>query len=88
MKRRLSRFDIRVLFRTQHAKDIIVFVDGFAIISPFLLIPPVAVRVSKLPILSRRVDVAAVLGRGENEESVSHEKVWFKWALGGGDGEG
>ena len=60
-----------MLFRTEHAEDIIIFMDGLAKIPPFLLVPPVAIRVPKLPILSRRVDVAAVLGNGESGEIVS-----------------
>lgn len=60
-----------MLFRTEHAEDIIIFVHGFAEIPPFLLVPPVAVRVAKLPVLSRRVDVATVLGSGKTAGKVS-----------------
>lgn len=83
---RLSWGDMPMLFRTEDAEDIIIFVDGLAVIPPLLLIPPVAVRVSKLPILSRRVDVAAVLGSGEIGGSVSDGKVWLGMILRGRKG--
>lgn len=64
-----------LLSQTEHAENVIIFVDRFAIVPALLLVPPVAVRVTMLPILSRRVDVAAVLGRGESRESVSIQRL-------------
>ena len=50
-----------ILFRGEHAEDVVVFVDGFAVVATFLLVPPVAVRVAELPLLGGWVDVTAVL---------------------------
>ena len=52
-----------VLVRGKHAKDIVVFMHWFPEVTSFLFIPPVGVRVSKLTLLGRRIDVATVLSR-------------------------
>lgn len=51
---------MRILLGTENAKDIIVFVYGFAVISSLLLVPPVCVGVSELARDWGGVYVAAV----------------------------
>lgn len=53
--------EVRILFRGEHAEDIVVFVHGFAVVAPLLLVPPVAVGVAKLALLRDWIDVAAIL---------------------------
>lgn len=53
--------EMPILLRTEHAQNVIVFVNRFAKVAPLLLVPPIAIRVSKLSWLSRRVDITAIL---------------------------
>lgn len=50
-----------VLVWGEHAEDIVVLVDGLAIVSPLLLVPPVGVRVAELALDRGRLDVSTVL---------------------------
>lgn len=52
---------MRMLLQTEHAQNVIVFVNRFSEVASLLLVPPIAIRVSELPRLPRRVDVAAIL---------------------------
>jgi hypothetical protein len=51
-----------LLMQAEYAENIVVFMNRFAEISTLLFIPPVAIRVPMLPILSGRIDIAAILG--------------------------
>ncbi len=44
--------------------------NRFPVIPPFLLIPPVAVRIAELAFLARRIDVASVLEMGNGNLKV------------------
>lgn len=82
----------------EHAENIVVFVEGFAKVAPFLLVPPVGVGIAKLTFFGWRVDVTAVhagvidvglgdtsdLGKGGEEVAGSYGLVG-EWA-GGGEG--
>ena len=50
-----------VLLRTEHSQDIIVLVHWLSEVPSLLLIPPVAVRVSELPLDGRGILVVAIL---------------------------
>lgn len=50
-----------VLVRTEYAQDVVIFMNGFAIIAALLFIPPVAIGITKLSFFRRRIDVAAIL---------------------------
>lgn len=50
-----------VLLRTKYAQYIIVFMDGFPVVTPLLFVPPVSIGIAKLPLDWRWVNVAAVL---------------------------
>ena len=39
-------FEMRVLFGREDAEDIVVFVNGFAVVASLLLVPPIAVGVA------------------------------------------
>ena len=52
---------VRILVRGEHAEDIVVFVHGFAVVAPLLLVPPVAVGVAELAFLWDWIDIAAIL---------------------------
>lgn len=52
--------EVGVFFRGEDGKDVVVLVEGFAVVAAFLLVPPVAVGVAELTLDSRRVDIAAV----------------------------
>lgn len=49
-------------FRAESCQNIVVFVNRLPEIAFILSIPPLAVGVAKLAFLSRRIDVATVLG--------------------------
>lgn len=53
--------EVSVFLRGEDGKDVVVLVDGLAVVAAFLLVPPVAVRVAELALDGRGVDVAAVL---------------------------
>lgn len=67
-KEALCRLEVRVLFRREHAQDIVVLVHGLAVVAPLLLVPPVGVGVTELALLGRRVDVATVLCRSVSRD--------------------
>ena len=50
-----------ILLQTEHAENVIVFMNGFAEITSLLLVPPIAIRISELSWLPRRIDVTAIL---------------------------
>lgn len=50
-----------VYFRGEHPQYIVILMDGFTVIPPFLFVPPIGIRVSKLAGDGRWVDVASVL---------------------------
>jgi hypothetical protein len=52
-----------ILLGTENAQNFVLLMDGFAKVSPFLLVPPVAVRVSECTLDAGRVLVATVLYR-------------------------
>ena len=54
-----------ILICRKDAQRIIVLVHRLAKVAPFLLVPPVAVRVAVLPFDGWRVDVAAILEERE-----------------------
>ena len=51
-----------VLVGTEHAQNIVIFMHWLIEVFPLLLVPPIAVGISKLTLLPRRIDVAAILG--------------------------
>ncbi|KAL8933278.1 MAG: hypothetical protein Q9211_005870, partial [Gyalolechia sp. 1 TL-2023] len=53
--------EMRVFVGGEDAEDVVIFVDGFPEVAPFLLVPPVGVGVAELALLGRRLDVAAIL---------------------------
>lgn len=57
----LARADPGVLVRREDAQLVIVLVAGFAVVSPILLVPPVAVRVAELSLDWGGLNVASVL---------------------------
>ena len=46
---------------SEHAKDIVILMDGLAKVAALLLIPPVGVWIAVLALYARRVDVATIL---------------------------
>lgn len=60
-----SGSEMRIFLGREHTQNVVVFVYWLPKVPPLLLVPPVAVRISKLPLYWRRVDVAAVLYRSE-----------------------
>ena len=52
---------MRVLFGRKDAEDIIVFVNGFAVVASLLLVPPIAIGVAELALLRWGLDITAVL---------------------------
>jgi len=56
-----SRREVGVLFRSEDSKNIVIFVDWFAVVTSLLLVPPVAVGVTELSLDGGRVDVPAIL---------------------------
>lgn len=60
----LARLHVRILVGAEDAQQVIVLVHGLAKVPPFLLVPPVGVRVAELPLDERWVDVASVLASG------------------------
>ena len=57
----LARGGMGVLLEGEDAEDVVVLMDGLAVVAALLLVPPVGVRVAELTLLARRVNVAAVL---------------------------
>lgn len=53
--------EVRVFFGGEHAVNVVVLVDGLAVVASFLLVPPVAIGVTELALQRGRVDVAAIL---------------------------
>lgn len=77
-----------MLFRGQHAEYVMVLVDWFAIISSFLLIPPVGIWIAKLSLLTRWVYITPCLVKDLVKESniscysfKSHQIDLFKPSL-------
>ena len=60
-KQTFAWLKVGILFWAEHAKDIVVFMDRFTIVPSLLLIPPVGVWVTKLSLLSWRIDIATIL---------------------------
>jgi hypothetical protein len=56
-----------ILLGTENAQNLVLLMDGFAKVPPFLLIPPVAVRVSECTLDAGRVLVTTVLYRNERQ---------------------
>lgn len=52
---------MRMLLQTEHAENVIIFVNRFPEIASLLFIPPITIWVSELSRLPRRVDIAAIL---------------------------
>lgn len=50
-----------VFFWREHAQDVVVLMDWFAVVPSLLLVPPVGVWVTKLAWYSWGVDIASVL---------------------------
>ena len=61
MEETLAGRDVGILLGTENSQDFVLFVDRFAEVSPLLLIPPTAVRVSVCTLHSGRVLVATIL---------------------------
>lgn len=49
-------------FRAEGCQNIVVFVNRLSEVASVLRIPPLAVGVTELALLGRRIDIAAVLG--------------------------
>lgn len=43
-----TRLEVRVLLWSEDSEDVVVFVQWFAVVATFLLVPPVAVGVAEL----------------------------------------
>ena len=56
-----------------------VFMYRFAIVPSLLLIPPVGVRIAKLALLSRRVDVASILDGNLVDIGLEHRLSELKY---------
>ena len=52
---------MRVRVRGKNAQDVVVFVDGLAVVAAFLLVPPVGVGVAELALYGRWIGVISVL---------------------------
>jgi hypothetical protein len=57
---------MRILFRREHAQNVVIFMDRFTIVTSFLFVPPIAVGVAKLALHAGWVDVASILQRISN----------------------
>ena len=53
--------EVGVLLWREDGKNVVVLVEGFAVVAALLLVPPIAVRIAELALDGRRVDVAAIL---------------------------
>lgn len=66
----MSGFKVCVFLQRKHAKDIVVFMNWFAIVPSLLFIPPVGIWITELALLWRWVDVTAILSSQYNRPIV------------------
>jgi hypothetical protein len=50
-----------IIFQSEYAQNLVVFVNRFAKVTSFLLVVPVAIRIAVLSLDSRWVDISSVL---------------------------
>lgn len=72
MEQALARGDVGDFLRTEDTENFVLLMDGFAKISPFLLVPPATIGVSVLTLHPGRVLVVAILESQEHRQSLIH----------------